>query len=66
MASQPPAPLTPADLEEIKQRLKDLDAADAVIDQAIRGGIDMTEQRSRSRELRERLNKIRQSFFPGR
>lgn len=62
---QHPGPLTDTDLEELKVRLTELDEADRLIEQAVRGGIDVTEQQTRTRELRERLMRIRQSFFPG-
>lgn len=69
MSSQPPGappPLTEQDLAEMNVRLADLDRADSLIDQSIRGGIDMTAQRQKSRELREQLLRLKQSFFPGR
>jgi len=58
-------PLTHADLDEMKSQLTALDKADKVIDQAIRGGLDMTGQKEKARELRQRMTKLRQSFFPG-
>ena len=58
-------PLTHDDFEELKVRLSELDEADRLIEQAVRGGIDVTEQQTRTRELRERLMRIKQSFFPG-
>lgn len=66
MSSPPNNPLTENDLTEINRKLAELDQADALIEQSIRGGIDMTEQRKRSRELREQLLRLKQSFFPGR
>lgn len=66
MASQPPGPLTDADFEDLKAQLKNLDEAERVLDQATRGGIDVSEQRARSRELRERVTKLKNAFFPGR
>ena len=63
---QHPGPLTDDDLEELKVRLTELDEADRLIEQAVRAGIEITEQQTRTRELRERLMRIRQSFFPGR
>lgn len=62
----PQGPLTDADLQEITRRLSELDEADRLIEQSIRGGIDMVEQQKRSRELRDQLQRIKQSFFPGR
>lgn len=59
-------PLTEQDFTDLKDRLKALDEADQLIDKAIRGGVDMTEQRQRSKELRDQLLRLRQAFFPGR
>jgi hypothetical protein len=58
-------PLGPADLEELKLQLGKLDQADREIDKAVRAGLDMTGQKTRVRELREQLTKVRQSYFPG-
>jgi len=59
-------PLTEADLTEIKNRLGDLDRADAIIAKLARAGVDVTQQQQTSREQREQLLKLRQAFFPGR
>ncbi len=59
-------PLTDTDLEEMKVRLAELDEAELLIQQAIRGGIDVKAQQERVRELRDQLTRMRQSFFPGR
>lgn len=64
MATQPP--LTEADLTEINRKLVELDNADSLIQQSIRGGIDMSSQVQRSRELRDQLLRLKQAFFPGR
>lgn len=66
MSSQPPSPLTDADLEEMNRKLADLDAADQIIDKAVRAGIDMAGPIAKSREVREQLLRLKQSFFPGR
>jgi hypothetical protein len=66
MATQPPNPLTEADLEEMNRKLLELDEADKVIDKAVRAGIDMTGPIAKSREVREQLLRLKQAFFPGR
>jgi hypothetical protein len=58
--------LTESDFLAMQQRLEDLDRADLLIAQAIQGGIDMSEQSRSSRELRERLVRLKAAFFPGR
>lgn len=58
-------PLSQDDLTELKAKLADLDTADKLIDQAKRAGIDMTTQLDRARELRDRLVKLKQAFWPG-
>lgn len=60
------SPIKEEDLGELNDRLKELDTADTLIDQSIRAGIDMKEQKERSQELRQRLMKMKQAFFPGR
>ena len=64
--AEPEGPLGTADLDEMKVQLVALDRADKVIDQAIRGGLDMSTQKAKAHELRAQLTKLRQSFFPGR
>lgn len=66
MSSTPQSPLTNQDLDNINAKLRELDAADALIQQSIRGGIDMADQLRKARELREQLMRLKQSFFPGR
>lgn len=58
-------PLTSADLVELKQKLVELDQADMLIEKAIRAGIDVSGQQTRTRELRDKLMKMKQAFFPG-
>jgi hypothetical protein len=60
------SPLTDEDLTGINEQLSKLDDAAKLIDQAIRGGIDMSEQRKQTADLRQQLTRIKQSFFPGR
>lgn len=55
--------LTDTDLENIKGGLKQLDDADLLIEQAQRAGIVVDDLRTRSREGRERLLRIKQAFF---
>jgi CRISPR/Cas system-associated endoribonuclease Cas2 len=59
-------PLTDEDLAAIKENLARLDEAERIVDQAIRGGIDMQAQKKQTTELRTQLKRIQQSFFPGR
>lgn len=59
-------PLTEKDLTELNARLDDLRRAEALIQQAIRGGIEMTDQQRQVRDLREQLLRLKQAFFPGR
>lgn len=60
------SPIKEEDLDALNDRLKELDTADTIIDQSIRAGIDMQDQKDRSQELRQRLMKMKQAFFPGR
>lgn len=58
-------PLTPADLDDINRALTRLDDADDLIQKASQAGIDVEPFRARARENKDRLLKIKQSFFPG-
>lgn len=60
-----PGPLTPDDLAELKKRLEELDEAERLIEQSVRAGIDMSNQQKQARELRDRLTRMKQAFFPG-
>lgn len=58
-------PLTDIDFVELKAKLADLDKVDLMIDKAIRAGIDVSVQKERARETRDKLMKMKQAFFPG-
>jgi len=58
-------PLGPEDLVELKQKMVELDKADKLIEQAVRAGIDVTGQQEKTRDLRDKLMKMKQAFFPG-
>ena len=58
-------PLGKTDLIELKENLVELDKADKLIEQANRAGIDVSGQQTRTRELRDKLMKMKQAFFPG-
>lgn len=58
-------PLGPEDLAELKVKLTELDQADKLIEQAVRAGIDVSGQQVKTRELRDKLVKMKQAFFPG-
>lgn len=58
-------PLGPDDLVELKQKIVELDQADKLIEQAVRAGIDVSGQQEQTRELRDKLMKMKQAFFPG-
>lgn len=60
------SPLKEEDLAELKVKLSELDDADKLIEQSKRAGIDVAVQTERSRDLRDRLMKLRQAFWPGR
>jgi hypothetical protein len=57
--------LGPTDLENIKAQLRQLDEADSEIKRAKMAGIDMTVQEQQSKEARQQLLRIRQTYFPG-
>jgi hypothetical protein len=59
-------PLTESDLNKINDSLRRLDEADEMIRRAKTAGLDMASQEQQSRENRDRLQKLKQAFFPGR
>lgn len=65
MAVEETGPFKPADLVDLKSNLAKLDQAELELERAVRAGIDMTGQRTQLRELREKLTKVRQAYFPG-
>ena len=60
-----PNPLTDQDLVDLDKALQDSRDADELIEQAQRAGLDVEAFRTRNREARERLGRIKQTFFPG-
>ncbi len=59
-------PLTETDLADIDRALARLEDAENLIAKAQQAGIDVDPFRVRARESKDRLLKIKQSFFPGR
>ncbi len=62
----PTSPLGEPDLERINQSLKQLDEAQVQADLAKRAGIDIGEEEGKIRETRQKLQRIKQVYFPGR
>ena len=58
-------PLTDTDLEDLNKALQDSSDAEELIELSQRAGMDVTEFRERNREARERLVRIKTTFFPG-
>ncbi len=58
-------PLTSTDLVELKKNLTELDKAEKMIEQAQRAGIDVGTQKERATEMRDKLMRLKQAFFPG-
>lgn len=61
----PPNPLTEQDLKDLDKALADSGDADSLIEQAQLAGFDVEVFRTRNREARERLTRIKRTFFPG-
>lgn len=58
-------PLTAQDLTDLKKALDDSRDADELIEMAQRAGLDVKVFQTRNREARERLTRIKTTFFPG-
>ena len=59
-------PLTDQDLTDLNKALEDSKDADELIEMAQRAGLDVEAFRGRNREARERLTRIKTTFFPGK
>lgn len=60
------SPFNETDLKEINERLAELDKADRLMNQALQAGIEVQDHQTRSKELRQRLLRMKQAFFPGK
>lgn len=58
-------PLTPQDLETINLNLAQLTDAEEQIRLAQQAGLEVTDFKTRAREQREQLLKLKQTYFPG-
>lgn len=61
----PPNPLTEGDLEDINKALATAQDAQELIEMAAQAGIDVEAFRQRARDARDRLLRVKQTFFPG-
>lgn len=61
-----PTPLTEDDLTDINKALVSSEEADALIEMSARAGIDVGEFRERSKVARDKLLRIKSTFFPGK
>lgn len=59
-------PLAPETLDEIIARLEDLDRVQLEIEKAKRAGIDVASHAAQVAELRVKLQRVRQTYFPGK
>lgn len=55
----------PFTLEELRDRISELNDADAFLKKAIAAGIDMSKQQAQTAEIRQQLMKFAQAFYPG-
>ena len=62
----PQNPLTDQDLLDLDKALDDSRDADSLIEMAQQAGLDVEAFRTRNREARERLVRIKRTFFPGK
>jgi len=60
----PENPLTEKDLLDIEQALAELEEAEASAQMAQQAGIDVTRELQQIRENREKLLRIKQTYFP--
>jgi len=58
-------PLPPESLDEIKSNLRQLDIAREQIKLARKAGIDVSQQEQEAESQRNKLNQIKNTYFPG-
>lgn len=61
-----PQPLTETDLDDINKALVSAEDAQRLIEQASQAGIDVAAFTERTRTARDKLLRIKQTFFPGK
>jgi len=66
MANEISAPFGPEDLVQLNEQLRQLDEADRLIQKSKQAGLDVGANETTSRELRAKLLRLKQTFFPGR
>lgn len=64
--AETPQVLGEADLERIQSGLTQAEQALNIIEQAEQAGIDVSQQKERAKQSRDRLLRIKNTFFPGR
>lgn len=62
----PPNPLTEQDFDDINRALDTAKDAQELIEKAAQAGIDVEVFRQRARDARDRLLRVKQTFFPGK
>lgn len=58
-------PFTEQDLKDLEERILALDEVDALIRKSERAGIDVSDRKKQSTELRAQLLRLKQAFFTG-
>lgn len=66
MADDQEGPLTESDFANIQTQLANLKRAEMELERAQRAGIDTGDMKSQANELRAKLGRIKQTYFPGR
>lgn len=64
MPRPPVSPLGDRELEKIRSSLQQLEEGEKQIELAKRAGFDVTSEEERFGQLRKRLTKIKQTYFP--
>ena len=66
MAVKKDEPAIPTSVDELRENLANLDLAEQLIEKGTQAGFDLSAQKAKTKELRDQLHKIGQSFFPGK
>jgi len=66
MAEDQEGPLTESDFGNIQVQLANLKRAEMELERAQRAGIDTGDMKTQATELRAKLGRIKQTYFPGR
>lgn len=64
--AEAPEVLNEDDLTKLQSAIQQAERAEQIAEMAEQAGLDVTQQKARAKEARDRLLRIKNTFFPGR